>query len=380
MPSEKNLVEFEELTTGKRSSDIRSLPTAKKGYDTCIVHIPKPSKLFDPTQQGITRYLPTLPVKSIPFYLGEGETPLTQSKVFPNVFIKNEAMNPTGSFKDRESALALAYAQEQGWKDLALASSGNAALSGAFYARIYGIRMTCYIPKNTSKTKSQMIELFGGYAHKVGKNYEESYHYLLDHLPSGATNITSGVFSLRCEGAKTIAYELWEDMGTAPDAVICCAGNGSVLASIYHGFSELKEWGYIQKIPAMICVQIKGADPINQAFARNEWITVLDDIPASECEAIVAKESFCCAKAVDAMRQSNGFGISVTDDQVIDGLRYAIDREGIFPEFSSASVFAAFLERTEKIRSLGERIVLINTGSGLKEIDLIRKALQSNGQ
>lgn len=379
MASEKNTVEYEELTTGIRSSNIRSLPTARKGYDTCVLHMPKPKKILDPGKQGIARYLPVLPVENIHFSLGEGETPLTQSKVFPNMFIKNEAMNPTGSFKDRESAFALAYAKEQGWKDLAMASSGNAALSGAFYARIYGIRMTCYIPKNTSKTKSQMIELFGGYAHKVGENYEESYHYLLDHLPSGAVNITSGVFSLRCEGAKTIAYELWEDMGTAPDAVVCCAGNGSALASMYHGFSELKEWGYIQKIPAMICVQIKGADPINQAFARNEWITVLDDIPPSGCESIVAKESFCSAKAVHAMRQSGGFGISVTDDQVIDGLRYAIDREGIFPEFSSASVFAAFLEQSEKITSLGEKIVLINTGSGLKEIDLIKKALQSNG-
>lgn len=377
MLSEKSLVQFEELITGKRSFDMRSFSAAKKGYDICIVHMPKPSKLFDSTEQGITRYVSTLPVKSIPFSLGEGQTPLTQSKVFPNVFIKNEAMNPTGSFKDRESALAMAYAREQGWKDLAIASSGNAALSGAFYARMYGIRMTCYIPTSTSKSKTHMIELFGGYAHKVGKNYEESYHYLLDHLPSGATNITSGVFSLRCEGAKTIAYELWEDMGAAPDAVVCCAGNGSALASIYHGFSELKQWGYIQNIPAMICVQIKGADPINQAFAQNEWITALDHIPASECEAIVAQESFCCAKAVNAMRQSGGFGISVTDDQVIDGLRHAMNREGVFPEISSASVFAALLAHTEYILSLGERIVLINTGSGLKEIDRIKRVLRA---
>ncbi len=380
MISERDSIEFEELTTRSRSSDIRKLPVPKKGYDTCILHMPKPKELLSAKKQGIARYASVLPVGEIPFSLGEGETPLTHSKVFANVFIKNEAMNPTGSFKDRESAFALAYAKEQGWKDLAMASSGNAALSGAFYARMYGIRMTCYIPKDTSKAKSQMIELFGGYAHKVGTNYEESYHYLLNHLPSGSVNITSGVFSLRCEGAKTIAYELWEDLGEVPDVVLCPAGNGSALASIYHGFFELRQWGFTDKIPAMVCVQIAGADPINQAFDRGEWIIVLDDVPVSECEAIVAKESFCSAKAVNAMRQSGGFGISVTDDQVIDGLRFAIDREGIFPEFSSASVFAAFLEHTDKIKSLGEKIVLINTGGGLKEIDLINKALQSSGR
>lgn len=288
-------------------------------------------------------------------------------------------MNPTGSFKDRESALTLAYAQEQGWKELAIASSGNAALSGALYARLYGIHMTCYIPKNTSKGKLQMIELFGGRSHEVGQDYEESYHYLLDNLPTGSINITSGAFSLRSEGAKTIAYEIWEDMGSVPDAVICCAGNGSALASIYHGFAELKEWGFTDKVPAMICVQIKGADPINQAWKRDEWIRVLDDIPASECEAIVAKESFCCAKAVHALRESGGFGISVTDDQVISGLQHAVEREGILPEFSSASVFAAFLENTERIAKLGEKIVIINTGNGLKEIDLLSKFLNSSG-
>lgn len=377
MPSEKNLVEYEELTTGSRTSDINALPVARKGYDSCIVHMPKPVRIFDSGKHGISRYLSVLPVREIPISLGEGETPLIQSKVFPNLLIKNEGTNPTGSFKDRESALTLAYADECGWQELAIASSGNAALSGALYARLYGIHMTCYIPKNTSKGKLQMIELFGGRSCEVGQDYEASYRYLLDNLPAGSMNVTSGAFSLRSEGAKTIAYEIWEDMGSVPDAVICCAGNGSALASIYHGFAELKEWGFTDKVPAMICVQIKGADPINQAWERGEWIRVLDDIPSSECEAIVAKESFCCAKAVHALRKSGGFGISVTDDQVINGLRHAVDREGILPEFSSASVFAAFLENTEKIAKLGEKVVLINTGTGLKEIDLLSNALNS---
>lgn len=380
MPSAKNPTEFEEVITGKRSTDLRDLPVPEKGYDTVIMHMPRPEENFiHLNKQGIARYLPALPVREIPFSLGEGGTPLTRSTMFPRIYIKNEGMNPTGSFKDRESAFALAYARQEGWKDLAIASSGNAALSGAFYARIYGVRMTCYVPKRTSKAKTQMIELFGGLSHKVGENYEETYRYLLDHLPGGVQNITSGVFSLRCEGAKTIAYEIWEEMGDVPDAILCCAGNGSAFASIYHGFAELKRWGFTDKVPVMVCVQVKGGDPINQAFEKGKWVTVLDRTPESECEAIVANESYCSAKAIHAMRESGGFGISVTDDQVIDGLRYAIDREGIFPEFSSASVFAAFLENTERICALGEKIVLVNTGSGLKEIALLRKALHRNG-
>ncbi len=380
MLCEKRPPECEDVITGKRTHDARDLPAHEKGYDTCFLHVPKPDgDFYDPDRQGIARFLPVLPIRDIPFSLGEGNTPLIQSKVFAQLFIKNEGMNPTGSFKDRESALALAYAHEQGWDDLAIASSGNAALSAAFYARIYGIRMTCYVPRRTSKTKVQMIEMFGGHAHKVGESYEETYRYLLENLPSGVHNMTSGVFSLRCEGAKTIAYEVWQQMHGVPDAVLCCAGNGSAFASIYHGFAELKRWGLAEKIPVMICVQVQGGDPINQAFESGKWVTVLKNVPESECEAIVANESYCSAKAIHAMRESGGFGISVTDDQVIDGLRYAIDREGIFPEFSSASVFAAFLENSKRISALGKNILLINTGSGLKEIALLQKALHRNG-
>lgn len=375
-----NPIIYEELITGSRASDFQLLPVPRQGYDSCVMTMPKPAgELVVSNAEGIARYLPVLPVGDIPYSLGEGRTPLTRSKVFSQVYIKNEGMNPTGSFKDRESAFSMAVAHERQWKDLAIASSGNAALSGAFYARVYGMRMTCYVPKQTSSAKMQMIELFGGHTHNVGENYEETYHYLIQHLPAGVINITSGVFSARGEGSKTIAYEVWEDLGCVPDAVVCCAGNGSLLASIYHGFAELHRWGFTDKIPVMVCVQVRGADPINQALKDGEWMTVLEHIPDSDCEAITAKESFCSAKAIHALRESRGWGISVTDDQVIDGLRYAIDREGIFPEFSSASVFAAFLEHTDALLALGEKIVLINTGSGLKEIDLLQRSLRFHG-
>ena len=123
----------------------------------------------------------------------------------------------------------------------------------------------------------------------------------------------------------------------------------------------------------MISVQIKGADPINQAFEQNKWFTILEDVPDSQCEAIVANESFCSPKAVYAIRDSKGFGVSLDDHQIIDGLRFAIDSEGIFPEFSSASVFAALLECGEKIHNENEVTVLINSATGLKETQTLSR-------
>jgi threonine synthase len=373
-----NHIKYKDIITGATGSNLDKLPCIKRGYDSYLVNTPKPEKLINKSNRGIARFLPALPIKKIPFTLGEGFTPLIPSKVFNGVYIKNEGLNPTGNFKDRESALALAYAKEQGYKNLAIASSGNAALSAALYARIYGINITCYIPNKTPRHKTHMIDLFGARTHIVGDTYEECYHYLLDNMPKGSINITSGMFPLRSDGTKTISYEIWEDLGKAPDVVICPAGNGSAIAAIHHGFSDLKNWGLIDKVPAMVCVQIKGADPINQAILHNEWLTILEDIPDSQCEAIVANESFCSPKAVHAIKKSGGFGISVTDHQVIDGLRFAIDSEGIFPEFSSASAFSVMLTYADKIKEKGPTIVIINSATGLKELQSLREILNGD--
>ena len=372
------MTKYIDIISDEKSSDLDSLPKIKPGYDSYFTEQPKPDELTDKTQRGVARYVSALPIKKLPVTLGEGATPLIKSKVFDNVYIKNEGLNPTGNFKDRESAIALAYANEQGLKNLAIASSGNAALSAALYSRLYNIKMTCYIPERTPSAKKNMINLFGAQTHIVGNTYEETYHYLLDNLPRGSMNITSGAFSLRSDGTKTIAYEIWEELGKVPDVVVCPAGNGSALAAIYHGFSDLKEWGYTSKIPAMISVQISGGDPINQAFNNGSWLTVIDDPVDSDCEAIVAQESFCSPKAVYALRQSDGLGLSVNDHQVLDGLRFAIDNEGIFPEFSSASVFAAMLEYESEILKKGKTVVLINTATGLKETQFLQDKLNGN--
>lgn len=371
----ENRIKYFDVTTGELSTDLSDLPVLKLGYDSYFTKLDKPKQLINADGRGIARYLGALPIDEIPFTLGEGSTPLVPSKVFEGVYIKNEGLNPTGNFKDRESALVLAYAQKQGFKNLAIASSGNAALSAALYARIYNTRVTCYIPSRTPSEKTDMIDLFGARTHIIGSTYEESYHYLLDNLPMGSINITSGALPLRSDGVKTIAYEIWEDLGDVPDVVVCPVGNGSALAAIYHGFADLKEWGFTTKVPAMISVQIKGADPINQSLSKGRWITIPKDITDSECEAIVAKESFCSPKAVYAIKNSNGFGVSITDHQVIDGLRFAIDNEGIFPEFSSASVFSAILEYGEKIKAKGKTIVLVNSATGLKETRHLRTIL-----
>lgn len=378
MMSSASHIKFYDVVTDQTVESLEKLSPPQPGYDSHFVEVPKPKSLTAKGRKGVAAYLPALPIDDIPYYCGEGNTPLIESKELDGVFIKNEGSNPTGNFKDRESALTLAYAAAQGYKNLAIVSSGNAALSAALYARLYGIRLTAYVPHRTPKYKTNMIDLFGAQTHFVGDTYEETYHYLLENLPHGTINITPGVFTLRSEGTKTMAYEIWEQLGTVPDYLVCPTANGSGLSSIYHGFAELKRWGFTDRIPAMVSVQIKGADPINQAIESGDWIKNVPDAVDSQCEAIVAEESYCSPKAVYAVKQSGGLGISVTDHQVVDGLRYAIDHEGIFPELSSASVFAGLMENEKLFTKPGKKTVLINTATGLKEIQQLRDILNGD--
>lgn len=375
MASENN-VKYLDVMTGMRVDHLHSF-SSKSGYDSLISVVPKPLAGLSQNALGLARYLPALPVKEITHYLGEGATPLIPSKRFANVSIKNEGVNPSGSFKDRESALTLAYAKQHGWKALSIASSGNAALSAALYARVYGMEITCVVPVHTSPSKLRMIQLFGGKTLLQGETYEDSYHSLLQSPLENCVNITSGACSIRSDGAKTIAYELWEQMGKVPDVIFCPAGNGSLLASVYHGFHELHEWGFTNKKPRMICVQIAGADPIHQAFRAGTWHETITHPVDSLCEAIVASESFCSPKAIWALKETHGDVISVTDEEIKQAAHVAIHEEGIFPELSSASVFAAFTKVYGDIHP-HENIVLLSSGSGLKEIEALDALL--NGE
>lgn len=371
---DKKLTYFD-VTNGQKQTDPAKLLPHQEGYDSYFIELPHPDQLIDQRCKGLGRFVAALPVDTAPLSLGEGNTPLIASKQHEGLYIKNEGHNPSGNFKDRESAISLAFAHDQGYKRVAIASSGNAAISSARYASLYNIETTCVVPNRTSPQKLDLIRLFGGKIKLVGDTYEESYHYLRTHPEPNTLNITSGMLPIRSEGVKTVAYEIWEELKSVPDSIVCPAGNGSALAAIYHGFRDLQRWGLTDKIPAMICVQIADADPINKAVENDEWVHVVKDIPDSACEAIVAEESFCSPKAVYAIKESKGFGVSLTDDEVVDGLRYAVNKEGILPELSSASVYAAYNKYADEIRALGPITILINTASGLKDLKDITEQL-----
>lgn len=335
-----------------------------------------------PGKRGIERFLPLLPVSDISAALarGVGNTAVTRlhnigtELGLQNLWVKHEETNPTGCSKDRGSMLVIASALENRVRRVVIVSAGNGALSTAAFAQKAGIECFCYIPEKTSQEKKSLMQLFEANLISIPGFYEDVYRYVVDAKVDGL-NVTAGQNPLRTEGNKTIAYELWEQLGV-PDVVLTPSGNGTCIGGIWKGFEDLKKLEKIDKSPQMVSVQIKDAAPLKDALKQAKDFVVLEKIEDSIAEGIVALESYSSPKAVRALRESNGYVIEVTDQEITSALQNVIKTETIVPEPTSAAVYAAL----PKLQGINPQslIVAINTGSGLKLLPEIMHLLDPN--
>lgn len=342
-------------------------------YDWCQINY-RNIKQFPLTGNSIwERYKPLIGVR-VNITLGEGNTPLLTASEdlkkwsgFTNLWIKHEELNPTGCFKDRESAVVLSKVKRDRINKVSIVSSGNAALSTAAYAQIAKLKCDVYIPRKTSAAKKQLIKIYGAILYEIPGFYEDVYRYVVDH-PTNSCNVTSGQNKWRVEGNKTITYEIWEQMGYAPDIVVVPAGNGGCLAGIWKGFEELRIIGKTKNTPRIVAVQIEGAAPLKEAIRQHkQWIN-LGKVNDSIAEGIVAAESYCSPKAIEAITKSNGRVVTVNDTEVLNALSILTSKESLITEPTSAAAFAGLKKLSYDPNS---HIVIINTGSGMKMISEI---------
>lgn len=325
--------------------------------------------------KGMERFLPLLPVREIPAVLsrGVGDTPVTKVDNFgrqlglSNLWVKHEELNPTGSAKDRGSAVVIASALESDIRKVIIISSGNGALSTAAFAQKAGIECVAYIPEKTSAEKQNLIRLFEASLVPVPGFYEDVYRSVVDSKPDG-WNVTAGQTGIRTEADKTIAYELWEQLGV-PDVVVTPSGNGTNLAGIWKGFKDLQSLGLTRRLPQMVSVQVEGAAPFSKALAKGTDFEILGDIEDSIAEGIVAQESYSSPKAMRALRESKGYVVEVTDQEITQAMGNIIRTESIIPEPTSAAVYAALPKL--RITNPDSLVVAINTGTGMKSLEEI---------
>lgn len=302
--------------------------------------------------------------------LGEGSTPLLKARIDDcPVLLKLDYLCPTGSYKDRGSAVMLSKLKEWGVEEIIEDSSGNAGASIAAYAALAGIRASIYIPESTSVGKAAQITSYGAALIKIPGTREDTGRAAWD--AAGRVFYASHNWSpYFLAGMKTAAYEIAEQCSwEPPEWVVTPAGGGGLLVGLYLGFVELLKAGLIPALPRLAAVQSAGCDPIYRA-----WYAGRTDVSEST-KSPTAAEGISVAKPVrgkailQAIRDSGGVVATVTDEAIWTTVE-KLGRQGIYVEPTAAAAPAALRAlRAEGVIGPDQRVAIMLTGSGLKATD-----------
>ncbi len=323
------------------------------------------------------RYRELLPVgenAAVP-PLSVGWTPITETPRLARhlglrtLYLKDDGRNPTASFKDRASSVGVTKALERRKKAIACASTGNAASSLAGMAAATGLRSYIFVPENAPEAKVTQLLVFGATIFCVRGSYAEAYELCQRACERwGWYNRNCAVNSYLVEGKKTCGLEICEQMAwEPPDWVAVSVGDGCTIAGVWKGFREMKQLGLIARTPKMLGVQAEGAAPITRAFYSG---TALEPVePRSIADSIAVGVPRNWKKAVDAVRESGGVMINVSDAEILDAITYTARLGGIFGEPAAAASVAG-LRRAVGEGTVPERAcaLAVITGNGLKDI------------
>jgi threonine synthase len=327
------------------------------------------------------RYDAVLP-EAAPVTLGEGFTPMLRSRQYANVFIKDEGLNPTGSFKARGLSAAVTMARHFGLKKLAIPSAGNAASALAAYAAAAGDGMVAHIfmPKDVPMANRIECHYYGANvtlvdglisdcAKKVAelKNFES-------WEKEGWFDVSTTKEPYRVEGKKTMGYEVAEQLGwKLPQGIIYPTGGGVGLLGMWKAFDELEQLGFIgSERPHMIGVQSAGCAPIVKAWDEGHAASEMWPNAATVAAGLRVPKPYGDYLILDILKKSGGLAISATDAEILIAVRHWAKTEGIFAAPEGAASLVAY----QKLLSSGffspdDTVVLFNTGSGLKYLDVL---------
>lgn len=307
--------------------------------------------------------------------LGEGSTPLVRSEALcraaglGRLYVKNDGLLPTGSLKDRSNAVGISKAREWKAQVAAVVSTGNAAASVAAYSAAAGMRAVVLVPESTAPEKVAQAATYGATIVRFRGSFEAAHALYREALRTFGWYDCLSSNPFRCEGKKTYALEIWQDLGGVPDWTFHPTSGGTGLTATWKGFRELRDLGWTAALPRMGLVQAAAAAPVVQAFERG-----LDDIPAvtpgqTVAESIrVGRPSSMAWRALQAVRESGGRCVAVTEDEILEAQALLARAAGILGEpAGAASLAAATKLRREGVLGPDDLVVCMMTGHGLKQ-------------
>jgi len=332
------------------------------------------------------RYREILPVEETTpdTQLRVGWSPLYEEKKLASQFgikslyVKDDGQNPTASLKDRASAMAVAKAWEAGADTIACSSTGNAASSLAGNAAAAGLTTYIFVPSRAPKGKIAQLMIFGAHVITVEGSYEDTFRLsaeAIDHW--GWYNRNAAINPYLVEGKKTVSLEICEQLGfKSPDFVALSVGDGCTIAGVWKGFKDLYAMGLIDHLPRLISVQAQGCCPLNRSIQTGKpWEPMEENTLADSIAVGVPRNP---DKALNAIRESNGIAINVSDEEILDAMRLLGRTCGVFGEPAGVTGTAGLKKACELgLIPADAAVVSIITGNGLKDVN---NAILAGGQ
>jgi threonine synthase len=285
------------------------------------------------------------------------------------LLVKDDGKNPSASFKDRASAVALARARELGHELVTGASTGNAAGATAALAAPCGLRARIFVPKSAPRAKVAQLLTFGAEVLAVDGTYDQAFDLCLEATRRfGWYNRNTGFNPYTREGKKTVSFEICEQLGfSVPDLVVVPVGDGNIISGVWKGFVELHALGLIDRLPRLLAAQAAGSDAIVRALEGDGVVRpVAGDTVADSISVSLPRDGDA---AVRAVRDSQGLGVRVPDEEILAAIPTLARGSGVFAEPAAAAGYAALVSAARAGRlDPSWRVLLLVTGSGLKDV------------
>lgn len=317
-------------------------------------------------------YFPPIPVGNTPLW-----TPLNlrEATGFSGLYIKDDSLNPTGSLKDRASFLVAAFAVREKIKDVVVASTGNAASSMAGVGAAAALNIKIFIPASAPQAKRVQSLQYGADVVLVDGNYDKAFELSMEYtMEHGVLSRNTAYNPLTIEGKKTAALEIFKQLEGVPDYMFIPTGDGVILGGVYKGFKDLLNAGLIDKMPIIYAVQAEGSCAISMAFKEGGFNksyrsrTIADSIAVD-----IPRNGYYALKYLKAY---GGRCVVVEDSEIIGAQKELASTTGLFAEPAASASFAGFIKVKDDIPS-SSRVVLLITGSGLKDINTAMQGLIS---
>jgi threonine synthase len=339
------------------------------------------SVVFDPARLGARlqggapldphAFLP-IPVPG-PRAFTAGGTPLVEparlreATGFPNLFLKNDTLNPTGSLKDRASLLVAAQAIAAGERRVALASTGNAGASMAGAGAALGLEVVLFVPGSAPRAKLLQSLLYGAKVVPVRGTYDDAFGLSIEYTKArGGVNRNTAWNPFTIEGKKTVSLEIWNQLGgRVPDVVYVPTGDGVIIAGVHKGFADLVAAGLAERLPVLVAVQASGSNAIAASFREGREVTLAGTSTIADSLAVSSPANG--RMALRCLAATGGRAVEV-DDAAISRAQLELCRaSGLFVEPSSAAAWAGFLADRANVDRRSTAVVIL-TGTGFKDV------------